>query len=416
MSFLTKFFSRAPKAPLPSLEELFRERGLDPGLEGLAPFVPEFEHLEAEGRRHFADAVLELQKRQWPFPPEWTDAQFELLPEVVPTWKAEREGYYHRPIIEGLSERIRVKGVPMPLAWSVLWGVSLEDLMERATDHLRELSKGKPFERHPSGIYVSAFKDGLDASRMLLPELWNNIFPGQNTFIAIPTEDKLLVSPQVLLPKLVDAINQNLAEPKGARIQGIILQYVNQKLLAANLQDPHPIAQPQRELKQGDIIEAYRAQDQDLDSALGVCAPLTLLKTSQGRSVSMALWAEGQPVLLPECDTIGFVGKGGKPLGIYFRQTLPRISEIKGDLVDIWGPRRLRFEGFPTAEQLERLEVFANPEQMAQVFGSQRPAAPKPNAGPAPQSPAQQASAAANNSPVPAHLRGLSLGTQREDK
>lgn len=412
MSFLSKFFARAEAAPLPDLGDLLKERELPEEIPGLEPFLKVFEHLQAEERVRWADAVAELQRKQWPFPPSWEDAQFEVIPEIVPTWKAEREQRCFRPVIEGLSERIRVGQEAMPEAWLVLWDVSLDDVMERALDHLRARSKGKSFERMPSGIYRSAYGDGLDAARILLPELWSGQFPGQNTFVAIPTEDQLLIAPQVLLPKLLEAIGQVLAAPAAPRVQGVILQFVNEKLLPANLQDPHPIAQPQRELRQGDLLEAYRVQDEDLDPELGVSTPMTLLKTSQGRSVTMALWTEGRPALLPECDSIGFVSKGGQPLGIYFRQTLPRIPELKGHVVDIWGPRRMRYEGFPSAEQLGRLEAFANPEQMAQIFkgeGSGRPTAPRSNAAIAPPP------VSSNSSPVPQHLRGQSLGVQGGD-
>jgi hypothetical protein len=412
MSFLSKFFSRAEAAPLPSREALFRERNLPMEIPGLEPFLEVFEHLQAEERVRWADAVAELHRRGWDFPPSWIDAQFEVIPEIVPTWRAEREARLYRPVIEGLSERIRVAGEAIPEAWLVLWDVHLDEVMERALDHLRERSKGRAFERQASGIYRSAYGDGLDAARILLPELWENLFPGQNTFVAIPCEDRLLLAPQVLLPKLVEAIGQALGVASGPRVQAVILQFVNQKLLPANLQDPHPIAQPQRELRQGDLLEAYRAQEEDLDPELGTPAPMTLLKTSQGRSVTMALWAEGQPALLPECDCIGFVSKAGKPLGVFFRQTLPRIPELKGSLLDIWGPRRMRYEGFPTAEQLERLEVFATPEQMANLFKGDapaRPAPPRPTAGAVPPP------VASGSSPVPEHLRGLSLGVQADD-
>ena len=86
------------------------------------------------------------------------------------------------------------------------------------------------------------------------------MFPGQNTFLAIPTEDELLVAPQVLLPQLVEAVTRSLAGP-GPRLMGTIYQQVGQNFLPASLQDPHPMAQPQRELRQADLIDAYRAQE-----------------------------------------------------------------------------------------------------------------------------------------------------------
>jgi hypothetical protein len=140
---------------------------------------------------------------------------------------------------------------------------------------------------------------------------------------------------------------------------------------------------------------------------MGASAEMGLLRTQQGRAISYAIWAEGRPVLLPDSDVVGFVNAQGKPLGFYFRQTLPRISELRGAVVDIWGPRRMRYEGFPTAEQLDRLECLVTGEQMAGILKS-GPAAPKPAAGPSSTVPPLSGSP----SPVPAHLRGQSLGVQ----
>lgn len=409
MGLLSKFFSRPSEGPLPGLEPLFQERGVPLDLPGLEPFLAGFEHMGAHERVRWADAVAGLHRAGRALPPEWTDAQYELRPELVPTWKAEREGLYYRPAIDGLSERVRIQGSAIPSEWIALWDVAEAEVLERALDLLREDSKGHTFERLPSGIYRATFRDGNCMARLLLPELWKGLFPGQNLFLAVPRADALLVAPQVLLPKLVEAIQQALAVPGGDRGLAVIYTYVDGKLLPANLQDPHPIAQPQRELRQMDLMEAYRVQDGDLDADLGAPCPLTLLRTNQGRTVTMALWAEGRPALLPDCDTVGFVAKDGRPLGVYFRQTLPRIPELHGSPVDLWGPRRVRYEGFPTAAQLDRLEVFASPEAMAQIFKA--PAAP-PRPKPTVAAPPPVSSTA---SPVPAHLRGQTLGVQAED-
>ena len=406
MAFLSRFFSRAERAPSLSLEELLQAKGLDPDLPGLNVLVPEFEHLLAEEREPWVAALVQLQALRLPLPPTWADAQYELLPQLVPTWTAERESYFYRPFIDGLCQRVLVSGQPMPAPWLTLWGISEMDVLERSLDHLREKSKDRPFRRLPSGIYQSDYGDGMDAARLLLPEFWGKLFPGQNTFVSIPVEDVLLVAPQVLLPKLLEAIGKASAG-EGKRLMSAILQLIDNNLLVANLQDPHPIAQPQRELRQGDLLYAYRVQDRDLDPALGVGADMGILKTQQGKAISYAIWVEGRPMLLPDSDLVGFISAKGEPLGLYARQTLPRISELRGTALDIWGPRRIRFEGFPTKEQLGRLECFATPEQMAGIF---KPAAatPKPGA-PAPSASPLLAQA---NSPVPPHLRGQTLGVQ----
>lgn len=413
MAFFSRFFSTPERAPLPTLEALLEARGVPVELPGLEPLKEDFRHLKADERIQWADAVAELLAHDWPMPPLWLDAQYELAPRIVPAWVAEREGFFYRPYLDGLALRVSACGQIMPAAWLAIWGVTWEDVLERATDQLREHSKDHPFQRLPSGLYQGQFADGHSASRLLLPELWSGLFPGQNTFVAIPADDVLLVSPQVLLPRLVEAITKAVAT--GPRLMASIFQQVGSHFLPANLQDPHPIAQPQRELRQSDLMAAYGAQEADLPAELGVPAAMGMLRTQQGKSVSYATWTQGKPVLLPEVDLIGFVSSEGRPLGIFFRQTLPRIPELKGATVELWGPRRVRYEGFPTAVQLERLECFATAEQMAALQKGE--SAPKPPSR-APQQQNQAASGALSaqgTSPVPAHLRGLSLGVQGDE-
>jgi len=414
MAFLSRFFTSPERKPLPSLETILAARNIPADLPGLDPLKAEFAHLSETERGHWGDALQELVSHGWPLPPVWLDAQYNLAPQLVPVWTAERDGFFYRPHIEGLALRMLVGGQPMPAAWLTLWGVTFEDVFERSLDQLREHSLNSPFQRQPSGIYRGVFADGLNASRFLLPELWSGLFTGQNTFLAIPSQNELLVAPQVLLPQLVEAISKSLAGP-GPRLMGTIYQQVGHNFLPATLQDPHPIAQPQRELRQADMIEAYKAQESCLPAELGIPAPAGVVRTQQGRSISYTTWQEGRPVLLPETDLIGFLAANGRPLGIYFRQTLPRISEIHGTTVDIWGPRRIRYEGFPSAAQLERLECFASGEQMAELFKGTAPARPRPVNAPQQDRAASGARAAQASSPVPAHLRGQSLGMQSDD-
>ena len=173
------------------------------------------------------------------------------------------------------------------------------------------------------------------------------------------------------------------------------------------------MASPQRELKHLDLMEALRRQEEDLDPALGRPAAIGLLKTAQGKPLTVATWAGGAPVLLPETDLIAFSAAGGEPLGIFSRQSLPRIHELRGEAVDIWGPRRVRYEGFPTAEQLARLERFASAEQMKAILAQPggRPVAPAP-----PRPPQAGGGLSAQAAPaLPRHLQGAGLGVQDSD-
>lgn len=407
MGFFSKLLNRADAAPLLSLDDLLQARGLDPGLPGLEACREDFEHLrKAPEREAWADAVKELSDRGLPLPPAWLDAMDKLLPELVPHWRAERDGLFFRPFAEGLCWRITVDGQALPEAWLRIWGVHAEDLQDRAGDHLRQRSEGTLFERLPSGVYRCSKADGLQAARILHREFWEKLFPGQPAFLAVPTAEDLLVAPQVLLPKLVEEIGKALKSGR-PHLLAVILQKGDEHLMPANLQDPHPIAQPQRELRQQDLMECLKHQDEDLDPTQGVPPVVSLIRTQQGRTITVATWQEGAPVCLPETDLIVFVAQGGQALGAYWRQTLPRISELRGAPVEIWGPRRLRFDGFPTEEQLSRLECFATAEQMAAP-----PAKGQGGKASVQGAPPEASASAYGASPVPAHLRGLNLGVQ----
>ena len=177
MAFLSRFFTAPERVKLPSMEEILTARQVPLDLPGLDEQAEEFRHLTAQEREHWGDAVLDLHAHGWPLPPDWLDAQYDLSPRLVPSWVGERDGFFSRPYLEGLSLRMVVCGKVMPAAWMVLWGVTWEDLLDRSLDQLRERSKNIPFQRQPSGIYRGVFGDGHSASRMLLPELWKKLHP-----------------------------------------------------------------------------------------------------------------------------------------------------------------------------------------------------------------------------------------------
>ena len=402
MGFLDKFLKRG-SAPLPSLDALIEGRDLPFTAEALAPHREAYAHLhEAEACEAWAQALSTLAAKGLALPPVWDDAQEAILPELVPAWVPEREGGFSRLCIEGLRLRLRLgegagARVVQP-ADIALWDITDDTAVEHAVENLKRRSANATFERLPSGIYRGPWRDGLDAARLLLPELWKDVLKDQRPFMAAPHAGCLLIAPQVLLPKLVEAVGQEIG--RGSLIQAALFERVGDQWLPARLQEPHPIAFPQRELKGMDLIVALRAQEADLDPALGLPAPMGNLRTQDGRPLTVATWAAGTPCLLPsECDLIGFLTPDGAPLGIYWRASLPRLTELKAEPVAIWGPRRVRYERFPTGEEREDLEQFADAQQMLQILKGQGASAPKP---------------APNPNAVPAHLQGQ-LGVQGED-
>lgn len=418
MSFLSRFFSGSKDENLPSLVELLEIRGCPSEITGLnGSILTSFDTLKASERETIADAIASLCKQGLSMPPSWNDAQYELLPQIIPTWQGERDSYYYRPCFDNLSKRLLAGGKPVPQEWLAIWDIAEDEAMDIATDHLQELTKDKPFVRLPTGIYRANFEDGMDSSRILLPDCWNHLFPGQNTFIAIPRGDVLLVAPQILLPKLAEAIGAALSESGQDFLSVTMYQWVDNKLMPASLQEPHPMIQPQREFRQMDAMAANNAQIEDLKKMqIGEPCPLSIIKTQQGRTLTMTNWLEGKPVIVPDSDLVAFINKKGQPLGLYWRQTLPRLHRLKGANVEIWGPRRMLFSEFPTTDELEQLECFAKADVHAQLMGHQSAKHGTSYQG-KPKSQQHHAASASvsSDSPVPAHLRGLSLGIQSDD-
>ncbi len=423
MALFSRFFKQTEEAPRPELGVLLAERSLPLDLPGLAELVKDFDHFSTSERVAYMDAVAELSHAGVALPEPWKFAQYEVLPELVPHWVGEREAFFHRPFCEGLTLRVRLGDHRLTKAWAVLFETTIDEVLDQALYNLHEKAKDSGFDRLPSGIYQSTFRDPHVGSSalLLLPEFWDHLFPGQNHFLAIPTQETLLVAPQVLLPKLLEATTKIISATEQVLLATLLTQ-VEKKLVVANMQDPHPIAQPQRELRQLDLLQALRAQDNDLDNAVAGSAspmPLGTLRNSQGRTLTCATWSEGVAVALPEVDLIAFIGAKGEPLGIYFRPSLPRIHELRGTVISIWGPRRSRFDGFPTGEQLARLEVFATAEQM-KAMGQDLAAkvAPKPTtpaAANALNTPGTTQKTIQAASPLPNNLRGAVLGVQGDD-
>lgn len=402
MGFLDKFIKRGPGTPLPSLGALLEGKGLPFSAGELAPHLEAFDHLQDGAHREaWATALAALAAKGLPLPTNWDEAQEEILPELVPAWVPERDGGFNRLCIEGLRLRLRVGDRIIQPADLTLWDIHDDAAVEQALENLKRRSTNKTFERLPSGIYRGPWRDGLDAARLLLPDLWKDLFKDQRPFMAVPHPGCLLLAPQVLLPKLVEAVSQELG--KGPLVQAALFERVGDQWLPARMQEPHPMAFPQKELKALDLTRVLQVQNQDLDPALGRPASMGTLRTQEGRPLTVATWTADGPCLLPsDCDLIGFMTSDGVPLGLYWRQSLPRLTELKGEAVAIWGPRRLRFGRFPTGEEREQLERFADAKQMLDLLKGQGQAgrpAPKPAPDP---------------TAIPAHLQGQ-LGVQNED-
>ena len=214
MAFLSRFFQSTPKQVLPTLEEILGARNLPvgPARAGAAPGG-----ISPSGRRGACPlgrcrpgtdgprlaAAAPVGRGPVPSGPA-AGAQLEgragrLLLPPLPGGAGPAHGGvrpdHARPLADPLGRHLGGPAGPQhgPVAGA-----------------FPALPLPAPAQRHLPG----RLPDGHSAARFLLPELWRGLFPGQNIFLAIPSEDELYVAPQVLLPQLVETITQIPGRPR----------------------------------------------------------------------------------------------------------------------------------------------------------------------------------------------------------
>ena len=247
------------------------------------------------------------------------------------------------------------------------WELSFDALYDRAVENLKALS-GVPFEEAAPGVFISPFHDTLDATRMLLPELFSRLNVKGRPIAIAPTHDAVFVTGEddaegleqlavwteeaLLEPRAHSAIAFRLSPenkwetwlpPKGHRA------YAKLKLLALQT-----------------VASAYSRQKEVLEALLEsngheiLVATLRAFRSPAGDVFTACAWQDGLEALLPQTDRIDFVRPGpgntassAKVWSTTFdvaRRTLGDLMQPSGDV-----PERWRVSGFPTDAQLEQM-------------------------------------------------------------
>ncbi len=246
------------------------------------------------------------------------------------------------------------------------WGLTFEELFERAKENLRAASK-TPWEEATPGVFVSPFHDSLDATRVVLPELFMAMkLKGKPVFIA-PTHDIVFVTgdedPEGL-QQLAVWTEEALLEPRAhTAITFRLVDNVWEKWLPPR---GHPAFPKLRLLALQTTASAYSRQKEVLEALLEsngheiLVATLRAFRAPSGDVFTACAWQDGLEALLPQTDRIDFVRPGpgntatsAKVWSTTFeiaRKTLGDLMQPIGDL-----PERWRVKGFPTDAQLEAM-------------------------------------------------------------
>lgn len=246
------------------------------------------------------------------------------------------------------------------------FGVSFATMFARAVENLR----AKPrldFEQPDSTVaaFVSPYRDGFDATRMLLTERFLELPVKGRPVVLAPTHDVVLVAgdeDEAALETIATWGEQALLEPRPHTAHAFRWEGSSWRpWLPVRM---HRAWQKLKVLQLQSFASAYARQKEVLEALLQAnghsifVASLRAFRTAGGDIFTSTAWTSGVEALLPETDRIDFVrgssdASGGKTWSTTFevaRKTVPHLMEATGDL-----PERWRVTGFPSDEELERM-------------------------------------------------------------
>ncbi|MGE4073401.1 MAG: DUF1444 family protein [Lysobacterales bacterium] len=325
---------------------------------------------------------------QAPRPQSWAEAAPNLLPVVrdrryldmailmakVSATKAKVEipGFPFRALA---GELVVTLGLDTPTATSVVaatelesWGTSFDEAYKVALANLRARTQGSLNEVRP-GLYLSDWRDGYDASRLLLPELLQNLTLRGDPVVSVPSRNLLVVAGSedpAALAALAGVTADVLGEDSRP-LSADVLQFGEQRWREAAAS----VSQQPRLLKARQLL---LQRDYNQQAEL-----LKQLNQAQGKDIFVASYklaesAEDQPhrnitqvtegvglTLLPKADELAFLTRAQEFLLVPWTVA----EEVLGSALKRIAihPVRYRYQGFPDAAQLEKLRSQASISQ-----------------------------------------------------
>jgi hypothetical protein len=241
-------------------------------------------------------------------------------------------------------------------------GLEPDAALVLALDNLRPRS-ASAFEALKPGLFVSQWRDGHDASRLLLPELVAALPVKGDPVAMVPTRDRLLVAgadDEGALLALADAAAEALSttdQPLSA--QPLRLRDGAWTDLALDSDERAPFC----DLMRGQWTRDYAEQKQLLDQLHGqsgedilVAAYAPMQNRNTGKPFCMTFWVDGFVNLLPRADSI-VLKSAAEVVVVPWRAAMAVIAHRLAPTDH--HPIRYRADAFPSAAELEQLRAVA---------------------------------------------------------
>ena len=317
-----------------------------------------------------------------PLPASWSEGAAHVYPAVRDRFafemmrlQARLEGAGSPDVaVRDLTDRLclcLVYDAPdfmFPLNVSMLekWGVSFDEARERALANLRAATPPARWERPAPGLYVSAWQDDYDSTRLLLDEIHQGLDLQGVPVALVPYRNRLILTGSEDaegLAKAFELAEAGASQP--APLSVLPLRWTGSGWAAWDLPKDHPCGATWRRLRllergtlynqQKDMLEEIHRRE-NVDVFVASFGSIQDKETGELRS--WCSWAKGVLALLPCTDLISFADPEA-PKDQQFVGFFPweHVETCCGDLLQRTNdvPERFRVEAFPSEEQIRAM-------------------------------------------------------------
>lgn len=273
-----------------------------------------------------------------------------------------------RPVSEELIKHLTFFLPTYVIDFSVMhlhtWGIEEDELFETATSNL-ELHSQLPFDSPTRGVYVSPYRDGYDATRMLLTDRIRALKLKGAPVVIAPTHDLLFITGDRDVEGLAEIATwaeDALIDPHPLSSRAFHLGADGWSSWLPPLD--HPCSSAYRLLRVQNAISTSARQRNLLEVAGEngvVIAPLLAYRTPRGDYLTVAEWYEGEKALLPAADRLRLFPLGSDaPINVDFQAAYELLAATMVRTSDL--PPRYEVLAFPDRALLEEVAALAERE------------------------------------------------------
>ena len=252
-----------------------------------------------------------------------------------------------------------------PLAVSDLkaWGVSAEECLAVALDNLRDRSVCK-FDEALPGVFLSAWNDTYDSSRLLFPDIVHQLNLGADPVMMMPTRSRLIATSANNIAGMLAMVDlaQRFADQEGRQVSALMYRF--HKGRAVEYVPVEPVAGQLKLFQSQSLASEYALQKGLLEKfhrRKGIdifVASCKVLQRPGESAFTMCSWTEGVSSLLPKTDLVALLrldgsGKLRESLLLEWDELAEKTGALT--LLDAIYPPRYRTGEFPSQTLRETL-------------------------------------------------------------